>query len=77
MRLLQPCSISLSCFIVAIVSSASALATPTVVVSVPDQTLALIDGGVVISRYPVSTSKFGLGDRPGTYATPLGTMAIA
>ena len=55
----------------------SALATPGVVVSVPDQTLALIDGGVVVARYPVSTSKFGLGDRSGTYATPLGTMAVA
>jgi lipoprotein-anchoring transpeptidase ErfK/SrfK len=54
-----------------------ALATTTVVVSVPDQTLALIDGGVVVARYPVSTSKFGLGDRAGTYATPLGAMAIA
>ena len=77
MRLLQLCSICLFSFIGAIISSASALATPSVVVSVPDQTLALIDGGVVVARYPVSTSKFGVGDRPGTYATPLGTMAIA
>ena len=53
------------------------MATPSIVVSVPDQTLALIDDGVVIARYPVSTSKFGLGDRAGTYATPLGTMAVA
>jgi lipoprotein-anchoring transpeptidase ErfK/SrfK len=47
------------------------------VVSVPDQTLALINDGLVVARYPVSTSKFGLGDRSGTYSTPLGTMAIA
>ena len=53
------------------------MATPSIVVSVPDQTLALIDDGVVVARYPVSTSKFGVGDRAGTYATPLGTMAIA
>lgn len=53
------------------------MATPSVVVSVPDQTLALIDDGVVVARYPVSTSKFGLGDRSGTYATPLGAMAVA
>jgi lipoprotein-anchoring transpeptidase ErfK/SrfK len=56
---------------------APAMATPSVVVSVPDQTLALIDDGVVVARYPVSTSKFGLGDRSGTYATPLGAMAVA
>jgi lipoprotein-anchoring transpeptidase ErfK/SrfK len=53
------------------------MATPSIVVSVPDQTLALIDDGVVVARYGVSTSKFGVGDRAGTYATPLGTMAIA
>ena len=62
---------------VAIICPAPAMATPTIVVSVPDQTLALIDDGVVIARFPVSTSKFGLGDGSGSYATPLGTMAIA
>jgi lipoprotein-anchoring transpeptidase ErfK/SrfK len=53
------------------------MATPSIVVSVPDQTLALIDDGVVVARFAVSTSKFGVGDHSGTYATPLGTMAIA
>jgi lipoprotein-anchoring transpeptidase ErfK/SrfK len=47
------------------------------VVSVPEQTLALVNDGLVVARYPVSTSKFGVGDRPGTYATPLGAMAVA
>jgi lipoprotein-anchoring transpeptidase ErfK/SrfK len=67
----------LLCLTVAIICPAPAIATPTIVVSVPDQTLALIDDGVVIARFPVSTSKFGLGDGSGSYATPLGTMAIA
>jgi lipoprotein-anchoring transpeptidase ErfK/SrfK len=67
----------LLCLTVAIVCPVPAMATPTIVVSVPDQTLALIDDGVVIARFPVSTSKFGLGDGSGSYATPLGTMAIA
>ena len=53
------------------------MATPSVVVSVPDQTLALINDGVVVARYPVSTSKFGLGDSSGSYATPLGSLAVA
>jgi hypothetical protein len=61
----------------AIFRPAPAMATPSIVVSVPDQTLALIDDGVVIARFPVSTSKFGLGDGSGSYATPLGTMAVA
>ena len=33
--------------------------------------------GVELARYDVSTSKFGVGDRPGSFATPLGTMEIA
>lgn len=45
--------------------------------SVPDQTLALVDKGIVTARFPVSTSKFGLGDDPGSYATPLGSLEIA
>jgi lipoprotein-anchoring transpeptidase ErfK/SrfK len=76
MRLLH-LSIPLLCLTAAIINPTPALATPSVVVSVPDQTLALIDDGVVVARFPVSTSKFGLGDSAGSYATPLGSMAIA
>jgi lipoprotein-anchoring transpeptidase ErfK/SrfK len=77
MRLLQSGIIALVCLTAAIVSSTPALAQPSIVVSVPDQTLALINDGVVVARYRVSTSKFGLGDGNGTYATPLGAMAVA
>jgi lipoprotein-anchoring transpeptidase ErfK/SrfK len=77
MRLLHLGIITLVCLTAAIISPTAAMATPSVVVSVPDQTLALIDDGVVVARFPISTSKFGLGDRSGTYATPLGAMAVA
>lgn len=30
-----------------------------------------------LAQFPVSTSKFGLGDRPRSYATPLGALAVA
>ena len=60
-----------------IFSATSANAAPSLVVSVPDQTLAVVDGARVVERYPVSTSKFGLGDRSGSYATPLGSLAVA
>jgi hypothetical protein len=63
--------------LLSVFTSSALMAAPSLVVSVPDQTLAVIDGGVVKERIPVSTSKFGLGDRPGTYATPLGSLAIA
>jgi lipoprotein-anchoring transpeptidase ErfK/SrfK len=48
-----------------------------VIVSVPDQVLALIDRGHLISRYPISTSKFGIGDSAGSYRTPLGTLFVS
>lgn len=48
-----------------------------IVVSVHDQKLALLEKGALKATYPVSTSKFGLGDRPGSYGTPLGELEIA
>ena len=46
-------------------------------VSVHDQKMAVYDQGQEIARFDVSTSKFGLGDRPGSRATPLGRLEIA
>ena len=77
MRFLCLWLISLLCLTAAIINPPSAKAACSVVVSVPDQTLALIDDGLIVARYPVSTSKFGLGDGSKSYATPLGVMAIA
>jgi lipoprotein-anchoring transpeptidase ErfK/SrfK len=48
-----------------------------IVVSVADQSLELYHKNKLMGRYPVSTSKFGLGDRPGSQATPLGRMEVA
>jgi lipoprotein-anchoring transpeptidase ErfK/SrfK len=61
----------------AVLTPNQAMAEPSIVVSVPDQTLALVDGGVVRERFKVSTSKFGLGDNPNSYATPLGSLEVA
>ncbi len=52
-------------------------AADKVVVSVADQELAFIKRGKTIARYPVSTSKFGIGDGVGTYRTPLGLMYVS
>jgi hypothetical protein len=48
-----------------------------ILVSVADQSLALYHRERLLGRYPVSTSKFGLGDHPGSRATPLGRMEVA
>src|SRR3954471_1063519 len=77
MRLLQ-ISISVACFTAAVLTPVPAKAAPSIVVSVPEQTLAVVDdAGSVRERFRISTSKFGLGDKPNSYATPLGSMEIA
>lgn len=48
-----------------------------VIVSVRDQRLMLLQNGARVTTYPVSTSKFGIGDDPGRMTTPLGAMAVA
>jgi len=47
-----------------------------VLVSVPDQKMRVFSRGTVIAEYPVSTSKFGLGDVRGSNATPLGRLQV-
>jgi lipoprotein-anchoring transpeptidase ErfK/SrfK len=48
-----------------------------IIVSVPDQVLAIVDHRHLIARYPISTSKFGIGDSAGSYRTPLGTLFVS
>jgi lipoprotein-anchoring transpeptidase ErfK/SrfK len=48
-----------------------------ITVSVASQRMVLTDDGEFVKSYPVSTSKFGLGDKPGSKKTPLGTMKVA
>ena len=57
-------------------SGASTYSTE-VIVSVPDQVLAMVDRGRLIAQYPISTSKFGIGDSAGSYRTPLGTLFVS
>lgn len=48
-----------------------------VIVSVKDQKLGIYDpSGKLVSSYKISTSKFGLGDTPGSNCTPLGKHEI-
>ncbi len=48
-----------------------------VIVSVKDQKLMVMAKGARLATYPVSTSKFGLGDNWGHMTTPLGFMQVA
>ena len=47
------------------------------VISAREQKLAVLDRGNLMAIYPVSTSKFGLGDWRGSSFTPLGELEVA
>jgi lipoprotein-anchoring transpeptidase ErfK/SrfK len=47
------------------------------IVSVRDQKMLLVRDGEPVKTYRISTSKFGIGDRPGSNCTPLGRMQVA
>ncbi len=46
-------------------------------VKVDEQRMDVFRKEVLLASFPVSTSKFGTGDRPGSNCTPLGRMEIA
>jgi L,D-transpeptidase catalytic domain len=76
----SPRSAAATALMIAVFIGGAAVAstlTTEVIVSVPDQALAVIDHGKLIARYPISTSKFGLGDRAGSYRTPLGILFVS
>jgi lipoprotein-anchoring transpeptidase ErfK/SrfK len=68
--------------IVALVALCQARATETaappfqVLISVPDQRLAVVKDGELVARFPVSTSRFGTGDQFRSYKTPLGQLRV-
>jgi lipoprotein-anchoring transpeptidase ErfK/SrfK len=48
-----------------------------IVISIPDQRMVVLEDGRPIAQYQVSTSRFCVGDRPGSRGTPLGELEIA
>ncbi|HUF73107.1 MAG TPA: L,D-transpeptidase [Gammaproteobacteria bacterium] len=50
--------------------------TPVIVIDVATQALTLTDAGGAARRYPVSTSRYGAGEREGSYQTPRGRHQI-
>jgi lipoprotein-anchoring transpeptidase ErfK/SrfK len=70
----------LSLFVVALFSLAATVRADgpsRVIISVKDQKLMLMGNGARLATYPVSTSKFGLGDDWGRMTTPLGFLQVA
>lgn len=63
-------------FMAALLSACGSAPKSEIVVSVKDQKLGLYDSGVLKKEYAISTSKFGIGDQPNSYRTPLGKHEI-
>jgi lipoprotein-anchoring transpeptidase ErfK/SrfK len=47
------------------------------IVSLRDQKMLLVRDGNPVKSYKISTSKFGVGDRPGSNCTPVGMLQVA
>ena len=50
---------------------------PRIRISVEKQRLTLKSGRKKLAEYPISTSRFGLGSKEGSFKTPTGTFRIA
>lgn len=83
---MRAAKLAASCLIAGLALSLSSCAVQTAAkrdslhvmeVSVPLQKMALYRQGELVKTYPVSTSKFGLGDEKGSYRTPPGKMEVA
>lgn len=59
-----------------LLSQCSSSGPAEVIVSVKDQKLGFYHQGKLTKEFKVSTSKFGLGDKPGSCCTPLGKAEI-
>ena len=62
----------------ALCAATSAFAgTPELIVSTAEQRMYYVQDGIRRASFPVSTSKFGIGDRPKSYKTPLGALQVS
>jgi lipoprotein-anchoring transpeptidase ErfK/SrfK len=79
--MLRSCALTITLILCALPVRAGTIPAPTldtrVIISVRDQKLILITNGAIAATYPVSTSKYGLGDGWGSLATPLGLLQVA
>lgn len=68
--------VSLCVLLAGLLSQCTSNPKGDLVVSVKDQKLGIYNEGKLTKQYVISTSKFGLGDKAGSYRTPLGKHEI-
>src|SRR5579862_2667960 len=52
------------------------LPATSIVISIPEQKLIVLRDGCLWKKYPISTSKYGVGDSFGSYKTPVGRLRV-
>lgn len=69
---------ALSCFVLGFFFLPGAESVPPKMIKVKvfEQKLYLLENGKIVKSYPVSTSKYGIGNREGSNQTPLGRHKI-
>lgn len=79
--MLRQLAVILSLVVTTAALSATPIAQPEmshrVIISIRDQKLMLLENGARVATYPVSTSKYGIGDLRGRMTTPLGHLVVA
>ena len=79
-RMLRPLAVIFIVISITAAFSATPLAqldtSHRLIISIRDQKLMLLDNGRKVAIYPVSTSKYGVGDLPGRMTTPLGLLRV-
>ncbi len=70
------CSLFSGCATTETAEKAAAPRAPVARISVRDQMMDLSVNGQSVARYPISTSKYGLGDQWNSYRTPLGRFVV-
>ncbi|MDD4932528.1 MAG: L,D-transpeptidase [Methylacidiphilaceae bacterium] len=70
------CICALAILLSSCVSTTNYKPNTLVKVSVHDQTLEVVKDGTPTHRFRVSTSRFGLGDQPNSFRTPLGRFVV-
>jgi hypothetical protein len=79
--MLRRSAVILSLLLITAALSATPLAqldtSHRLIISIRDQKLMLLENGARVGIYPVSTSKYGVGDLRGRMTTPLGYLVVA
>ena len=77
----RPCLVLLTVIILDLTGSGTAKATspqvaPEIVINVDEQELKVVKAGQEVVKFPISTSKFGVGDTFRSYKTPVGVFQV-